>query len=239
MNEVLLDAEIGGIGRMVELGAVAEKADRAAWGSAREALGEWKYGPVRVRAEWPAARGAETLRLPLRVSGTSDAATYAELFLHDAFLMFNLAAPGSFGGTVSLAGAGEMELNARVFEYAWATTPEIEPLSLAQVAAWYGAQRIDAARPATTPLARALFHLLHLARNQEDELLAIVRLARAAEALGVRDEMLFAMRDAIVRGDAAVMHPAADDDEESLDRIDVADAAAGAIVRAIQERIPR
>jgi len=236
MNEGLLDAEIGGIGRLVELGAVAENADRAVWREAAAALGEWKYGPVRVRAEWPAAREAETVRLPLRVSGTSDPAGYAELFLHDAFLMFNLASPGSFGGSISLAGQ-ELTLDARLLEYAWATSSTIKPIPLAKVAAWYDAQRIDATQPARTAVARALFVLLHLARCPEDEVLSIVRLAQAAEALGLRDATLFAMRDAVVRGDAAVLHPSADDDGQSLESIDVADAAAGAIIAALQERI--
>jgi len=239
MNEVLLDAEIGGIGRLVQLGEVAENADRAVWRSAPVALREWKYGPVRVRAEWPIARESESLRLPLRVSGTSDPGAYAELFLHDAFLMFNLASPGSLGGTITLPGAPEFALDARLHEYGWATSDTIVPLPLERVAAWYAAQRIDADSPAATPLARVLFILLHLARNREDELLSIVRLAQACEALGLRDDTLFAMRDVLVRGDAAVLHPLADDDGQSLECLDIADAAAGTIIAALQERIKR
>lgn len=239
MNEVQLDAEIVGIGRLVELGPKAVEADRAAWRAATSALREWKFGPIRVRADWPAALESESVRIPMRVSGTSDAGTYAELFLHDAFLIFNLASPGSLGGTFSLPGMHEFTLDARLHEYGWATNDAIRPLPLERVASWYAAQRVDAMHPAATPLARVFFVLLHLARNREDELLSIVRLAQACEALGLRDEALFAMRDVIVRGDAAVLHPCADDDGQSLECLDIADGAAGVIVAALQERISR
>lgn len=237
MSEVLLDAEIAGIGRAVELGAMAEEADREVWGSAGEVVGR-RGG---VTADWGAVRRAETIRLPLRIVA-DDPAWYAELYLHDVFLMFNLASPGSFGGTVSLAGAGDFTLDQRLFEYAWSIAargrgPRIESLPLARVAAWYDGQRLDPSRAANTPIARALFHLLHLARSAEDEVLSVVRLAQAAEALGLSDAMLFAMRDAVVRADAPVSHPALEDDERSLQRIEVADNAAAAVTAALQALI--
>ncbi len=241
MHEALLDADISGIGRVVELGRTAEEADRKVWEGVGEVLRERTYRDARVVAEWPAAHGEGAMRLALRIDA-DDPAWYAELFFHDVFLMLNLAAPGSFGGTISLVGAHHFTLEARLFEYAWATAvragaPRIEALPLSRVAAWYDAQRVDPMRPANSAVARALFHLLHLARSAEDDVLSIVRLAQAAEALGTGDPMLFMLRDAVVRGAAPVSHPIVDDDERSLQRIDIADRAAAAVVGALQALI--
>ena len=237
MNEVLLDAEIGGIGRAVELGAAAEEGDRQVWSSAGEVLGERTYRDARVRAEWAAVRQGDTIRLPLRIVA-NDPLWYAELYLHDVFLLFNLAAPGSFGGTISITGGGDFALDQRLFEYAWATAASrIEFIPLPRVVAWYDGLRIDPTRAAGTPIARALFHLLHLARSGEDEVLRIVRLAQAAEALRTGEQMLFELRNAVVRPDAPVSHPAVDDDERTLQRIDIADGAAAAVVAALQQLI--
>jgi hypothetical protein len=241
MNEVTIDAEIGGIGRAVELGAAAGEADQLVWRSAAEVLGERAYRAARVTANWPAVREADTIRLPLRIVA-DDPMWYAELYLHDVFLMFNLAAPGSFGGTIAIAGGGSFTLDQRRFEYAWATAARrtsatIEFIPLPRVAAWYDALRIDPTRAADTPIARALFHLLHLARNTEDEVLSIVRLAQAAEALRTGDAMLFELRNAVVRPDAPVLHPVLDDDERTLQRLEIADAAMAAVVVALQRLI--
>src|SRR5262245_57248805 len=115
-----LDADISGIGRVVELGRAAEDADRKVWESVAEVLGERTYRDARVVAEWSQAIGQGAMRLALRIEA-DDPACYAELFFHDVFLMLNLAAPGSFGGTISLVGAHDFTLDARLFEYAWAT----------------------------------------------------------------------------------------------------------------------
>jgi hypothetical protein len=237
MNDVLLDAEIAGIGRAVELGAAAEEADRLVWESAAEVLGERVYRDARVTVDWTAVRRSETARLPLRVVA-DDPLWYAELFLHDVFLMFNLAAPGSFGGAVAIVGGAQFTLDQRLFEYAWAMGERrIEFIPLPRVAAWYDALRIEPARAASTPATRALFHLLHLARNPEDDVLSIIRLAHAAEALGTGDQMLFELRNAVLRADAPVLHPAVDDDERTLQRVDIADAAAAAVIAALQKLI--
>lgn len=226
MNEYLLDAEIGGIGRVVEVGANADEADRVVWREAAEVLRERTYGTARVIASWPERVAADTLRVPLRIGGDD----VAELFLHDAFLLFNLAVPGSFGGTIALNDGHELTLDARLFEYAWATGPSsIGVLPLREVVAWY--EEADEAS------LKALFHLLHLSRNPEDEVVAIVRLAQAAAALGVGEAKLFALRDALVRNDATVSHPLDEDERESLERIDVADRAASAVVAALQRKI--
>jgi len=240
MGDVTLDAEIGGIGRAVELGATAAEADRQVWRGAAEVLGERAWRGARVRADWAAVRqGEETIRLPLRVVA-DDPLWYAELFLHDVYLLFNLAAPGSFGGTVSITGGEEFALDQRPFEYAWANSGAgIEFIPLLRVAAWYDALRIDPTRAADTPVGRALFHLLHLARNANDEVLAIVRLAQAAEALRAGETMLFELRNAVVRADAPVSHPIVDNDERTLQRIDIADDAMAAVVAALQKSIKR
>lgn len=226
MNEYLVDAEIGGIGRVVEVGINVDDADRAVWREAGEVLRERSYGTARVIAEWPERGTADTLRVPLRIEGDD----VAELFLHDAFLLFNLAVPGSFGGTIALKDGYELNLDARLFEYAWATAPSsIGVLPLGDVVAWY-----DRAEEASL---KALFHLLHLSRNAEDELISIVRLAQAAAGLGVGEAKLFALRDALVRDDAMVSHPLDEEEAESIERIDVADRAAGAVIAELQRRI--
>lgn len=226
MNEYLLDAEIGGIGRVVEVGREVEQADRAVWREAAEVLRERAYGRARIRAEWPERGERDTLRVPLRMQGED----VAELFFHDAFLLFNLAVPGSFGGTIGLKDGYEFTLDARLFEYAWATAPSlIGTRPLREVLAWY-----DQADEASL---KALMHLLHLSRNPEDEVLSIVRLAQAAAALGVGEPILFDLRDALVNDHAPVAHPLDDDERESLARLDIADRTAAAVVAAIQRRV--
>ena len=239
MNEYLLDAEIGGIGRVVgDLGRTADDADRRVWAEANEVLRERVYEGVRVIAEWPARDDADTVRLPLTMIGAEnghDAESIAELFLYDAFLLFNLAAPGSLGGTVSLSTRNELTVNAWVFEYAWVSAlrnrePRIEPLPLRDVVAWYDGD-------GDMPAKEALLHLLHLARGPEDEVLSIVRLAQAAQRLGTGDAKLFELRERIARGDVPVSHPLSDDEDASLEWIDAADRGASAVVSALQQRV--
>lgn len=232
MNDqtTMLDVEIAGIGRVVEN---RDANDAAVWASAREVLRARRYGDVLLTAEWPEEIG-DTVRLPLRI-GTNeiDARSTAELFIHDAFLLFNLSAPGSFGGTIAIQGAGEFTLDARVFEYAWATDDSgAGALPLAGVTSWYDGLNLGSGI-ATTPVAKALFHLLHLARSPEDELLSVMRLSQAAAALGIRHEETVEL----LRGEIPVAHPAAENDELSLQWIDAADRAASAVVGAIQEQV--
>jgi hypothetical protein len=239
MNEYLLDAEISGIGRVVgDLGTRADDADARVWAEAAEVLRERAYEGARVIAEWPPRAGdSDSIRLPLTIAGVAnrgDAESIAELFLYDVFLLFNLAAPGSFGGTVSLSTRNEITLNAWLFEYAWVAAQRsgesrIEALPLRDVVGWY-----DGEDPAAK---EALLHLLHLARGPEDEVLSIVRLAQAAQRLGVGDRKLFELRDRIARGQVPVSHPLDADEETSLEWIDAADRAASAVVGAIQGRV--
>ena len=48
MNEYLVDAEIGGIGRVVEVGIDVDDANRAVWREAGEVLRERSYGTARL-----------------------------------------------------------------------------------------------------------------------------------------------------------------------------------------------
>ena len=68
---------------------------------------------------------------------------------------------------------------------------------------WYDMQAV----------AGPLYQLFHLSRGAEDEFLSIVRLARAAEELGLDTARLIALRD------APVTHPALEDEQLSLERI--------------------
>lgn len=200
--------------------------------------------------------------------------SHLELFLHESFLMLNVAVPGSFGGRMrwSLGRLRDrgVSLDARVFETAWATAatldwPRLEPLPLAQVVAWYDALGIGTQQVATTSTARALFHLLYLARSEEEDATSLLRLALALEAVfdsrasflapriesllgrnGSLDEELrrfFDDRDAVTLGTAAVAHPMYDDSldtragDPSFDYTDTVDFASRLIVGALQQQV--
>lgn len=210
---------------------------------------ERRYGGVRVGAEWPVDLTTPEIRVALEVAGDVDrrgAPAYVELFFHDVFLLLNLAAPGSFGGTISITGSElrvrELTLSPRLFEYA----KGLERLPFADVVAWYDGLRIGTRQRATDGVSAALFQLLHLARVEEDEEQSILRLATAAEALDVRAETprrLFELRDLIGSGRGPVFHPMHDDaldpevEDATSEWIEVADAAASVILRTLQERV--
>ena len=208
MNEYHFDAEVMLSGRAVE--------------AEREALRERVYatdaGAVRMRAEWSAPKDNPVIRVQLdvtdeRANGDArDIPAFVELFFHDAFLLFNLAAPGSFGGVVSVSGGAylvnEVSLDACVFEYASAS---LATLPLSDVIAWYDSLGNGTRQLATTGVAKALFHLLHLARCPESDDATVIRLALSAEALALPLNGIGELRDAVVRGTAPVLHPMADD----------------------------
>lgn len=240
MNEYHFDAEIILWGRAME--------------AQREPLDERVYatdaGTVRVRADWSAPEGVPAIRVPLHVvderanGDVRDIPAFVELFFHDAFLLFNIAKPGSFGGILSVSGGRhrvhELAFDARVFEYASAT---LAALPLRDVVAWYDSLQNGTRQLATTGVTKALFLLLHLARGPENDDVTVIRLAQSAEALAVPAETLaplFALRDAIARGTAPVLHPMVDDaldpavDDEAFDWSDVIDDAAGQVIRQLQ-----
>jgi hypothetical protein len=206
------------------------------------------YGGVRVDAEWPDALDTPEIRVTLHVRGDvdrRDAPAYVELFFHDVFLLLNLSTPGSFGGTISIAGGElrvrELTFSPRVFEYATG----LERLPLEQVVRWYDALAIGTQQVAGSAEAAALFQLLHLARYEEDEEQSILRLANAAEALNVAraSARLFDLRHLIAQRRAPVLHPMHDDAldpriEDSLrEWLEVADTAASMVITELQKRI--
>lgn len=217
-------------------------------GGPAEVVRERVYGAVRVSAEWPEDLATPEIRVAIQVSGDVDARNapaFVELFFHDLFLLLNLAAPGSFGGTISITGTElrvrELELSPRVFEYA----APLERVPLAQVIAWYDALGIGTQQIAKNGVGTALFELLHLARGEEEEERSILRLARAAEGLvgpAKSPRKLFELREEIARGRTPVFHPMFDDgldprvEDATREWVDVADAAASAVIGALQER---
>lgn len=283
MNQFDFNVRITDLGRTVaNLEEITTAADRALWESARQVLSERLYPhdgePVHVRIDWQPLTDAEddAATLTLQVvdgSGGLDvhhAVSFAELFLHDAFLLLNIAVPGSFGGVITIDDdehVHELTLEAYFFEFSWAMAagndwPAIEPLPLTEVISWYDGLQLGTQQVASTNVAEALFHLLHLARHLDSEPMSILRLALAVEALfekpgsflrsrieallGVypelpdRLEQLFALRDAVATGTAPVTHPMNDDaldpraDEASLDWTEPADVAASILVGALQ-----
>jgi hypothetical protein len=218
-------------------------------GMLNDVVRERVYGGVRVRAEWPDDLATPELRIAMEVRGDltpHDAPAYVELFFHDVFLLLNLASPGSFGGTISISGGElrvrELSFAERVFAYA----APLPTLPLADVIAWYDSLQLGTQQLAAGGVATALVQLLHLARRPESEEESIVRLAIAGERLLGRTKMparLFALRDAIVTGRAPLFHPMHDDaldprvEDATREWIEVADAAAHRVIRALQERI--
>ena len=209
-----------------------------------EVVRERVYGGVRVAAEWSDA--GVLLELTGEVD-RRDAPAFVELFFHDAFLLLNLAAPGSFSGTVATRGGPlrvrELTFDARVFVAAGG-----ERLPLETVVAWYDALDIGTRQLAASAEAIALFELLHLARGDEEDEESILRLARAAEALLGRPDSLrrlFALREAIAFGRVPVVHPLHDDvldprvADITAEWTEVADAAAAAVIGALRQRILR
>lgn len=235
MSEYHFEAEISGI-LAIDAHEVRERVYRG------------EAGVVRVRAEWPEPGGEPSFRMQVHVIDNGvrldarDVPAYVELFFHDAFLMMNIAQPGSFGGVIATSGGTyrvrELTLDDSIFTYANAGA-----VPLRDVAAWYDSLQLWTQQVATTGLAKALFHLLHVARGAEPE----VRLASALEALfddaPARAPRIFALRDAILSGAAPVLHPMEDDSldarVEEADWTEAVDQAAGLVVGELQLRVRR
>ncbi|MEA2326722.1 MAG: hypothetical protein QOE68_1681 [Thermoanaerobaculia bacterium] len=185
---------------------------------AAAALRDRAYGNILVQTDWtPLASDDDIVRIEVTVIGDidpRDAPTYVELFFHDAFLLFNIALPGSFGGAITVTG-GEFRVNDLFFDAApFACGASSVPL--AEVAAWYpaGTNQI-----ASTPMQTALFHLLHIGRGGHDEWMQRARLNECLKALGIGESV----------DEIPVIHPMHD---ETLDaRVD--DAAAEIVDRAM------
>src|ERR1043166_3367012 len=72
------------------------------------ALRDRAYGNILVQTDWtPLASDDDIVRIDVAVIDAEgrlaprDVAAYVELFFHEAFLLFNIASPGSFGGAVT------------------------------------------------------------------------------------------------------------------------------------------
>ena len=240
MNEHHFDAEI----------MLSGRGEAGVWSSAASVLRERVYGDVRVRAQWSVPGGTPIVRVPLEVidgrdrGDARDLPAYVELYFHDVYLLFNLAAPGSFGGIVSVNGGphrvNDIELDARAFAY---VASSLATLPLRDVAAWYDSLQIGTRQLATNGPAAALFQLLHLARGVEDDDVTVLRLARSADALSVPVTALVPLREAIVRGVVPVLHPMADEsldpavDDAALDRTAAIDDAASRVIGALQSLV--
>ena len=113
MNTHKFSAEVARQARVADAaeffrGAAAVLCDRA-------------YGDIRVQADWtPLASDEDVVRMEVTVIGQlapRDIPAYVELFFHDAFLLFNIALPGSFGGAITVTG-GEFRVNDLSFDAA-------------------------------------------------------------------------------------------------------------------------
>jgi len=161
------------------------------------------YGDILVQADWtPLASNDDVVRIDVTVSGeleARDVPAYVELFFHDAFLLFNIALPGSFGGAITISG-GEFRVNDLSFDAApFACGAASVPL--AEVVDWY---RAETSQIASTGIETVLFHLLHIGRGGHDEWMQRARLYECQKALGIDDAL----------PEIAVIHPMHD---ETLD----------------------
>jgi len=190
-------------------------------------LSDRAYGDILVQTDWtPLASDHDVVRMDVTVIGDlapRDVPAYVELFFHDAFLLFNIALPGSFGGAITISG-GEFRVNDLSFDAApFACGAASMPL--AEVVAWH---RAETNQIASTPMQNVLFHLLHIGRGGHDEWMQRARLNACLQALEI-DEPLAEM---------AVIHPMHD---ESLDdRIDdvateIIDRAMVRVLAAVQD----
>ena len=206
---------------------------------------ERDYGRVRVAAEWPAELATESIRVVLYVRGeleARDAPAYVELFFHDVYLLLNLSSPASFGGTIATTG----DLRVRELTFRREVFLSARSVLLSKVTAWYDALQPGVRQRATRPEAIAIFQLLHLARTEEHDELAIIRLAVAAEALlGRADSLrrLFDLREQIAFGRTPTFHPMLDDgldpevEDVTHEWTEIIDAATAAVIGELQGRM--
>lgn len=218
----------------------------------RERVYETNIGMVRVEAVWPEGNEGPSMRVPLHVidarenGDARDIPAFVELFFHDAFLILNLATPGSFGGVIATSGGDlrvrELTLDSQLFD---AVASSSKRLPLADVVRWYDAQQIGTQQVAATPAAKALFHLLHLARTPESDWLTVLHLAQAAEVLGIAGNAILELLESIAGGAMPVLHPMHDDaldprvEEGAVAMIDAIDDTMRAVVAELQVRAGR
>ena len=194
---------------------------------AADALRDRAYGDILVQADWtPLASDEDVVRMEVTVIGQlapRDVSAYVELFFHDAFLLFNIALPGSFGGAITVSG-GEFRVNDLSFDAApFACGGSAIPLS--EVVVWYptGTNQI-----ASTPMQTVLFHLLHIGRGGHDEWMQRGRLNECLKALGIGESI----------EEIPVIHPMRDESFDSRldeDAADTLDRAMTRVLTAVQD----
>ena len=249
MKHVTFTAEIARAARVTT--DLETTHDRALWRDAATVLRERVYttgtGNVTVRADWTVMQPDATIvQLEIDVEdrraqiGARDFPGFVERYLHDVFLLLNVAVPGAFGGIITTTGGElrveELTFDASLFEYGWvhalrSRRLDVTALPLSDVARWYDTLALgmrDAAENATETV---LFHLLHIVRSS-DECATRVRLAQCLDALQIEDERV---RTALDVHTAPVLHPLHDVDE--IDAADAVDRAAALVLAALQERV--
>jgi hypothetical protein len=191
------------------------------------ALRDRAYGNILVQADWtPLASDDDIVRIDVTVTGEiepHDIAAYVELFFHDAFLLFNIALPGSFGGAITVTG-GDFRVNDLSFDAA-PFACGAQPTPLPEVVAWYpgGTSQI-----ASTPIQTVLFHLLHIGRGGHDEWMQRARLNECLKALGIHEPI----------EEIPVIHPMHDDSlDAQLDdaATNIVDAAVRRVLTELQD----
>jgi hypothetical protein len=180
MNEYRFTAEVA---RQTPVSNAAEFFREAA-----DVLRDRAYGNVLVQADWtPLASDDDIVRIDVTVNGDldpRDVPAYVELFFHDAFLVFNIALPGSFGGAITVTG-GDFRVNDLFFDAALFACGA-SSMPLAEVIAWYPAETNQIA---STPMQTALFHLLHIGRGGHDQWMQRARLNECLKALGIDESI--------------------------------------------------
>jgi hypothetical protein len=233
MNEYRFTAEVARQARDVSVA-------KELWSAATVSLREWRYptpgGIIRVRADWrPLASDDDIVHIDVSVIDEDghlaprDIASFVELFFHDAFLLFNIAVPGSFGGAITVSG-GEYRVNELAFDASPFAAGMSTVVPLADVVAWYhgGTEQV-----ATSPMQRVLFHLLHIACDEGDQWMLAIRLAACQQLLGISEPLLDV-------ADVALLHPMHDealDERLDDDAPDLIDEAMVSVLTAIQEAV--
>ncbi|MFM0434412.1 hypothetical protein PQQ75_35795 [Paraburkholderia aspalathi] len=207
------------------------------------------YRPLRIRAD-------------VTVSGTNKFCSYEwyptfflDTFVHEVFLIANLSVPGSadfYGAAIARPQqrhSTEVRLSAFAFDVGWAEAldgnwPSLQALPRELVCKWFKALNIGYKQRAETGIERALYVLLHMARDDAridsatwlfhglealvstkvgENISGLVRRigaileldVSAQKRLNKRLRELYDWRSSFVHGGYAVPHPAA---SEAMDR---------------------
>lgn len=207
------------------------------WSSATTSLQERAYptpkGIVRVRTDWrPLAAEEDVVRIEVTVIDENghlaprDVPSFVELFFYDAFLLFNIALPGSFSAAITVSG-GEFRVNELTLDAAPFAAGVSTAVPLNDVVAWYrgGTEQI-----ASTPMQKVLFHLLHIGCNGADEWTLNARLDACLQELGITEPSR----------EASIIHPMHDEAlDERLDdsAMEPIDRAMVRVLTAVQQAV--